>query len=71
MCEVLGSEVVPASYLSRHRPICSVLQDIRMLAVLRNDEETMKLCDEAITYAQSMSAKLTEYKEAEYRVDGP
>lgn len=56
---------MPASYLTRHRPICTVLQDIRNLAMIRNDEETMKLCDEATGYAKSMSAKLSEYKEKE------
>lgn len=55
---------MPASYLARHRPICTVLQEIRGIAETREDHVTMKLCDEATGYAQRMSAKLTEYKEA-------
>jgi len=54
---------MPASYLSKHRPICDVLNDIRVRAALMNDEEAVRLCDEAISYAQRMSAKLAEYKE--------
>lgn len=50
------------SYLHRHRPICAVLQEIREAAAARTDYATVALCDEAITYARSMSAKLTEYK---------
>lgn len=50
------------SYLHRHRPICAVLQEIREIALYHRDDRTIILCDEAITYARSMSAKLTEYK---------
>lgn len=53
------------SYLSRHRPICAVLQEIRDRAVRNNDTTTVKLCDEAIDYARRMSARLMEYKRAE------
>jgi hypothetical protein len=52
------------SYLERHRPICTVLQDIRELAEERKDVKTIELCDEAIGYARRMSAKLVEYKNA-------
>lgn len=50
------------SYLSRHRPICTVLQEIRELAEVRGDTATVKLCDEARDYAQRMSKRLMEYK---------
>lgn len=53
---------MPASYLAKHRPICAVLQLIRDIAEERGDEVTVELCDEAITYARRMSAKLVEYK---------
>lgn len=52
------------TYLTRHRPICAVIQEIRELAAQNNDEYMMKLCDEARDYAQRMSVKLTEYKNA-------
>lgn len=55
---------MPASYLARHRPICTVLQEIRDAAIARHDNTIIKLCDEAIDYAQRMSKKLTEYKNA-------
>lgn len=51
------------SYLTRHRPICTVLQDVREIAERQGDDAIVKLCDEAITYARSMSARLTEYKQ--------
>lgn len=54
---------MPASYLARHRPICAVLAEIRTLAVSRGDVVTVKLCDEAIDYAQRMSVKLVQYKQ--------
>lgn len=54
------------SYLSRHRPICAVLQEIRELT---KDPEIIKLIDEAISYAQSMSAKLVEYRIKEEKQD--
>lgn len=54
---------MPASYLSRHRPLCDVLQEIQDAAVVRGDIKTIKLCDEAIDYARRMSAKLVEYKQ--------
>jgi hypothetical protein len=51
------------SFLSRHRTICAVLAEIRELAERRGDVRTVELCDEARTYAESMSAALTRYKE--------
>lgn len=54
---------MPASYLSKHRPICSVLEQILELAKARGDEEIVDLIEEAIPYAKSMSNKLSEYKE--------
>lgn len=53
---------MPASYLSRHRPICDVIAEIKAIASTREDDVTMKLCDEAADYARRMSAKLVEYK---------
>lgn len=52
------------TFLHQHRPICAVLAEIRENAERRGDFDTMKLCDEAIKYAQRMSVKLTEYKNA-------
>lgn len=52
------------TFLHTHRPICAVLAEIREIALLNNDEYTVTLCDEAIKYAQRMSVKLTEYKNA-------
>jgi hypothetical protein len=49
------------SYITRHRPICAVLQEIRDAT---SDPHTLELLDEAITYARSMSAALVRYKEA-------
>jgi hypothetical protein len=49
------------SYLSRHRPICSVIQEIKELAAARADYRTINLCDEAMDYAHSMSKRLVEY----------
>lgn len=54
---------MPASYLARHRPICAVLEEIRIDALARGDTHTVALCDEAITYARRMSVKLSYYKE--------
>lgn len=51
------------SYLARHRTICAVLQQIQDAAVARHDADTVRLCDEAITYARSMSARLVQYKD--------
>jgi len=53
---------MPASFLTQHRPICAVLAEIQELAIKRNDVLTVALAQEAIIYAQRMSAKLTEYK---------
>lgn len=57
---------MPASFLTRHRTICEVLEEIRSyVAVIppQYDEAYInKLIDEAKTYAQAMSAKLVEYK---------
>lgn len=55
---------MPGSFLSRHRTICEVLEEIRSRAYepdLTLDEFN-KLIDEAKDYAQRMSAKLMEYK---------
>jgi len=49
------------SYLARHRPICTVIAEIRALAEQRLDAKTIELCDEATNYAQRMSARLVEY----------
>ena len=57
--------MMPASYLKRHRPICDVLNEIKELAIRWDNKRLEVLCDEAITYAQSMSAKLAEYKARE------
>lgn len=53
---------MPASYLARHRPLCTVLQEIRELAVRDGRDDIIALADEATDYAQRMSAKLTQYK---------
>ena len=57
------------SYLKRHRPICTVLQEIQDEAQqtdsLESRNRIIMLCREATTYAQRMSAKLTEYKDKE------
>lgn len=56
---------MPASFLKRHRTICEVLEEIRSLADAENSvflRDINALVDEAKTYAQAMSAKLTEYK---------
>lgn len=50
------------SFLSRHRTICAVLQQMRQLAEQRSDHLTIQLCDEAREYAESMSAALVKYK---------
>lgn len=50
------------TFLDRHRTICAVLLEMRDAAVVRGDVATVALCDEAITYARSMSARLTVYK---------
>ena len=54
------------SFLARHRTICAVLTEIK---IINNQEEHPNLlinalCDEAIDYAQRMSAKLVEYSNA-------
>lgn len=54
---------MPASYLTRHRPICDVLNDIRELALSIDEMKIVRLCDEAVSYAQRMSAQLAEYKD--------
>lgn len=51
------------SYLSRHRPICVVLEEIRTLGVCSPQIDA--LVDEAKDYAQRMSARLMEYKRKE------
>jgi len=55
---------MPASFLSRHRTICDVLEEIRSIAERGgSNSEIVSLCNEASTYAKRMSAKLAEYKE--------
>lgn len=54
--------------MKRHRTICAALQEIREIAVRLGSEEgdnIIVLIDEARTYAESMSAKLVEYKAKE------
>ena len=58
---------MPASYLSKHRPICDVIAEIKNTVVAYSDDpyviqQIEKLCEEATSYAQRMSAKLAEYK---------
>lgn len=54
---------MPASFLKRHRTICEVLEEIRTATLANHSVEYINtLVDEAKTYAQAMSAKLTEYK---------
>jgi hypothetical protein len=63
------------SFLSRHRTICAVLEEIREVAKLglavnpedrhRIPERIGELVDEAKDYAQRMSNRLMEYKRAE------
>ena len=53
---------MPSSYLSKHRPICAVLAEMQGIAEKNGDGDMLKLIEEAITYAQRMSAKLAEYK---------
>lgn len=55
---------MPASYLKKHRPICSVLEEIKQVAEADGNQYIMQLADEATAYAKSMSAKLAEYKES-------
>lgn len=50
------------SYLSRHRPICSVLDEIKQKTT---DPNIIPLIDEAIDYARRMSKRLMEYKQKE------
>lgn len=50
------------SFLTRHRTICDTITEIRELAEKSADKQIVKLCDEALTYARSMSAKLEENK---------
>jgi hypothetical protein len=56
---------MPASFLSRHRTICAVLEEIKELALKRDDTKTVMLCDEAKLYAERMSVRLFEYKTAQ------
>jgi len=54
------------SYMSRHRPICAVLEEIRSIAKeLDHDYGIAALADEAITYAKRMDAKLVEIRNRE------
>lgn len=57
---------MPKSFLARHRTICMVLEEIRKLH--KDDPDTNMLIDEAKDYAQRMSAKLVEYKNATPKV---
>ncbi len=56
---------MPASFLTRHRTICEVIDEIESYADPEDyyGSKIVELCKEAKTYAQSMSAKLVEYKE--------
>lgn len=58
------------SFLSRHRTICAVLEELRNLAgtyPFKDDTGVVMdmLIDEAKDYAQRMSNRLMEYKRAE------
>ena len=56
------------SYLSRHRPICSVLDEIREKNAAYDHPNRVEigiLINEAKDYAQRMSARLMEYKRKE------
>lgn len=61
---------MPASFLSRHRTICEVLEEIRSISISAQGDEyptdrleqIITLVDEAKTYAEAMSAKLSQYK---------
>lgn len=57
-----------SSYMTRHRPICTVLDDARKLAEKNDDGDMIKLIDEAIDYARRMSKRLMEYKQKEMEV---
>ncbi len=59
------------SYMSRHRPICSVLADIQTVAEAKGDLITLALVAEAISYAQRMSNRLMEHKRREVAAPGP
>lgn len=50
------------SYLSRHRPICTVIQEIAEIASAHGEERIVELCAEATDYAQRMSARLREVR---------
>jgi hypothetical protein len=53
---------VTGSFLARHRTICAVLAEIKDVTKdVDNHLYIHQLCDEAIDYAQRMSAKLVEY----------
>jgi hypothetical protein len=59
---------MPASFLARHRTICEVLTEIKSIAEYHGIEyNIIPLCDEAIDYAQRMSAKLVEYSNEKKR----
>jgi hypothetical protein len=53
------------SYMSRHRPICAVLEEIRTIANEQQDNYLVQLADEAISYAKRMDAKLVEIRNQE------
>lgn len=56
-----------SSYLSRHRPICTVIEEIREKAEAMDIPSIVALCDEAKDYAQRMSNRLMEYKRKEVK----
>lgn len=62
---------MPASFLKRHRTICNVLEEIRSVKGTDPNHYTRinMLVDEAKSYAESMSAKLVEYKRKEKERD--
>ncbi len=53
------------SYMTRHRPICAVLEEIRTIANEQQDNYLVQLADEAISYAKRMDAKLVEIRNQE------
>lgn len=59
-----------SSYLSRHRPICTVIEEIReklkgLYSNKQQEAAMFALLDEAKDYAQRMSNRLMEYKRKE------
>jgi hypothetical protein len=68
------AETDHTSYLSRHRPICTVIEEIKEKVEKLDGSPNplyidlipiVALCNEAKDYAQRMSARLMEYKRKE------